>query len=157
VTVPEATGQVANSVQKGARTAGAGMSKVGGGMTKGGGALLTPAVVRGASVDMSVGRLNVTGGSGHLSPAWLLSGSDINLTVGEAVRLQSGSGFLSWAKVQTETRDGVIRMTFPTLSEGGYFVDGIEGALRRGLTGFLSGNGVAVRGKTLFVTYGEDD
>ena len=120
----------------------------------GGGALATPALVRGASVDMSVGRLNVTGGRGHLSPAWLLSGSDINLTVGDAVRLQAGSGLASWAKVQTETRDGVIRMTFPTLSGGGFYVNGDEGDVKHGQTGFYTQLKPVKIGDTLILEYG---
>jgi hypothetical protein len=121
---------------------------------RGGGAFATPAIVRGGVVDMSVQRLNVTGGSGHLSPAWLLSGSDINLTLGEAVRLQAGSGLLSWAKIQTETRDGVIRMTFPTLSEGGFFVNGDEGDVKHDQTGFYTLHKPVKIGDTLILEYG---
>jgi hypothetical protein len=87
------------------------------------------------------------------APAWLLSGSDINLTLGEAVKLQTGNGILSWAKVQTETRDGVIRMTFPTLSEGGFFVNGDEGDVKQGQTGFYTLLKPVKIGDTLILEY----
>jgi hypothetical protein len=119
----------------------------------GGGALATPAAVRGGLVNMAVQNLNVTGGSGHLSPAWLSSGTDINLTVGDAVRLQTGSGLHSWAKVLTETRDGEIHLTFPNRTEGGYFVDGIEGSVKHGQTGFYTLLKPVKVGDTLILTY----
>jgi hypothetical protein len=143
-------------------TAGAGSAVLAGGALtfnaghvsiRGGGALLTPSVVRGSVVNMAVENLSVTGGSGHLSPAWLVSGSDINLTVGDAVRLQTGSGLHSWAKVQTETRDGEIRLTFPNRTEGGYFVDGIEGSVKHGQTGFYTLLKPVKVGDTLILTY----
>jgi len=121
----------------------------------GGGALLTPAVVRGASVDMSVGNLNVTGGRGHLSPALLSSGSNIDLTVGTAVRITEGKGLLSVARIQTEIKDGVIHISFPNLEEGGYFVNGIEGRTHHGQTGFFTLNKPAKVGKTLLLEYGD--
>jgi hypothetical protein len=121
----------------------------------GGGALAAPAVVRGASVDMSVGNLNVTGGSGHLSPALLSSGSNIDLTVGNAVRIDAGRGILSVARIQTEIRDGVINITFPNLDEGGYFVNGIEGRTHQGQSGFFTLNKPAKEGRTLLLEYGE--
>jgi hypothetical protein len=119
----------------------------------GGGAALTPVLARGDVVNMAVGNLNVMGGRGHLSPAWLSSGTDINLTVGDAVRLQTGSGLLSWARVQTETRDGEIRLTFPSRSEGGYFVDGIEDSVKHGQTGFYTLLKPVKVGDTLILTY----
>jgi filamentous hemagglutinin len=119
----------------------------------GGGAALTPVLARGEVVNMAVGNLNVMGGRGHLSPAWLSSGTDINLTVGDAVRLQTGSGLLSWARVQTETRDGEIRLTFPSRSEGGYFVDGIEDSVKHGQTGFYTLLKPVKVGDTLILTY----
>jgi len=119
----------------------------------GGGAALTPVLARGDVVNMAVGKLNVTGGTGSLSPAWLSSGTDINLRVGDAVRLQTGSGLLSWARVQTETREGEIHITFPSPSVGGYFVDGIEDGVKHGQTGFYTLLKPVKVGDTLILTY----
>ena len=43
----------------------------------------------------------------------------------------------------------------PNLSSGGYFVNGIEGAYRDGLTGFFTGPAAAKPGKRLITTYGQ--
>ncbi|HEX6157660.1 MAG TPA: hypothetical protein VFZ54_16665, partial [Burkholderiales bacterium] len=120
-----------------------------------GDAALTPVVVRGANgVEMTVGNeLNVIGG-GLLSPALLTSGRNIDLTIGQALRLQGGSGDFSLARVQTESRDGVISITFPNLSQGGYFVDGLEGHTHHGQTGFFTDFKAAKVGSTLLLEYG---
>ena len=121
-----------------------------------GDAALTPVVVRGGNgVEMTVGNeLRVTGGGGLLSPALLTSGRDINLTIGSAVRVDGGSGLLSLARIQTETEGGVIRLVFPNLSEGGYFVNGIEGRRHDHDSGFYSVLKAAKIGKTLLLEYG---
>jgi len=113
-------------------------------------------VVRGANgVRMTVDHeLRVTGGGGLLSPTLLTSGGDIDLTIGQAVRVDAGAGLLSIARVQLETRDGVIRLTFPELSHGGYFVNGIEGRTHQGQTGFFSVLRPAKVGRTLLLDYG---
>ena len=122
-----------------------------------GDAALTPVVVRGANgVQMTVGNeLKVTGGRGLLSPALLSSGRDIELTIGQAVRVDGGSGLLSIARVQTETVDGEIRITFPNLSEGGYFVNGVEGRRHNHDSGFYSMLKPAKVGKTLLLEYAD--
>jgi len=113
-------------------------------------------VVRGANgVEMTVGNeLNVIGGGGFLSPALPTSGRNIDLTIGQALRLQGGSGYLSLARVQTESRDGVISITFPNLTQGGYFVNGVEGDNHQGQTGFFSDFKPAKVGSTLLLEYG---
>ena len=122
-----------------------------------GDAALTPVVVRGANgVQMTVGNeLKVTGGRGLLSPALLSSGRDIELTVGQAVRVDGGSGLLSIARVQTETVDGEISITFPNLSSGGYFVNGLEGHRHNHDSGFYSMLKPAKVGKTLLLEYAD--
>ena len=119
-----------------------------------GDAALTPVVVRGANgVRMTVGNeLNVTAGA-LLSPSLLTSGRNIDLTIGQALRI-NGSGPFSLARVQTESNDGVISITFPNLSQGGYFVDGLEGHTHHGQTGFFTGFKVAKVGTTLLLEYG---
>jgi filamentous hemagglutinin family protein len=103
------------------------------------------------------GDLRVIGGSGDGAFARIHGYSDINLTVGGFLTINAGSGADAWARIQTASRDSVIRLHFPNLASGGYFVNDIEAALRRGHTGLLSGEGVAVPDHTLFITYGVSD
>ena len=119
-----------------------------------GDAALTPVVVRGANgVQMIVGNeLNVTAG-GMLSPSLLTSGRSIDLTIGQALRID-GNGPFSLARVQTESVDGVISISFPNLTQGGYFVDGLEGHTHHGQTGFFTDFKPAKVGKTLLLDYG---
>lgn len=108
-----------------------------------------------APINISVGEdLRVAGGSGDGAFARILGYSDINLTVGGFLTLNAGSGEGAWARIQTVSRDLVIRLHFPNLMSGGFFVNGIEGLLRDGHTGFLSENGVAAPDHQLITTYG---
>jgi hypothetical protein len=112
-------------------------------------------VVRGGGdLDFSAGSVALIGGAAAESSAWILGYSDINLTVGGFITLGAGTGLDSWARIQTASRDSVITLNFPNLASGGYFVNGIEGLLRDGHTGFLSGNGVTALGHQLITTYG---
>jgi trimeric autotransporter adhesin len=158
-----ATGQIL--VRGSDTTAGAGAAVLAGGDLSfsagdvslvAGNAALTPVFVRGADgVQMTVdNELRVTGGGGLLSPTLLTSGGDIDLTIGQALRVNAGAGLLSIARVQLETRGGVIRLTFPELSHGGYFVNGIEGRTHQGQTGFFSVLRPARVGRTLLLDYG---
>jgi len=120
-----------------------------------GDAALTPVVVRGANgVQMTVGReLNVVAGSSLMSPSLLTSGGNIDLTIGQALRID-GNGPFSLARVQTESLDGVINISFPNLMQGGYFVDGLEGLTHHGQTGFFTDFKAAKVGTTLVLEYG---
>ncbi|HEV3010943.1 MAG TPA: hypothetical protein VGX52_18095, partial [Burkholderiales bacterium] len=110
-------------------------------------------------MHISVGSdISLAGGSGDGAFARILGYSDINLTVGGFtvggfITLNAGTGVDSWARIQTVSRDSVITLKFPNLASGGYFVNGIEGLLRDGHTGFLSGNGVAAPGHQLITIY----
>jgi hypothetical protein len=119
-----------------------------------GDAALAPVVIRGADgVEMTVGReLRVTAG-GLLSPSLLTSGRNIDLTIGQALRIE-GNGAFSLARVQTESRDGVISISFPNLTHGGYFVDDREGQVHHGQTGFFTDFKPAKVGRTLLLDYG---
>ena len=108
-----------------------------------------------APMDISAGGdVSIMGGSGDGAFARILGYSDIKLTVGGFITLGAGTGLDSWARIQTASRDSVITLNFPNLASGGYFVNGIEGLLRDGHTGFLSGNGVAAPGHQLITIYG---
>ena len=111
----------------------------------------------GQAVDIyAASELRVKGGSGHCSPALLASGSDISLTIGNAVRVDKGSGFLSTGRIQS-AKDGVINISFLNVDSGGYFVNGIEGRIHHGDTGFFTLHKPAKLGKTLLVDYGGAD
>ncbi len=119
-----------------------------------GAALLTPAAMMGQAVDIyAASELRVRGGSGHCSPALLASGSDISLTIGNAVRVDKGSGFLSTGRIQS-AKDGVINLSFLNVDSGGYFVNGTEGRIHHGDTGFFTLHKPAKLGQTLLVEYG---
>jgi len=107
-------------------------------------------------MKVSVGKdLRILGGSGSGTFASLTGYSDMNLTIGGQLHVNAGTGADAFARVWTVNRDSVINIYFPNLSSGGYFVNDIDGALRRGHSGILSGQGVATPGHLLFVTYGE--
>jgi len=130
----------------------------GGTLTVQGGSGLDASAVVTASgpTNVTVGNdLVLTGSSGQNAQALLFSNGNINLTIGGTLRMNAGSGDNAWARVQTATRESMINILFPNLSSGGYFVNDIEGALRRGFTGLLSGEGAASPGQTLEITYGQ--
>jgi filamentous hemagglutinin family protein len=102
----------------------------------------------------SGGDLTIQGGRSRDAFALVSSSDNIDLTVGGTLRLNSGSVPQGWARVQTEDRDSTITLHFPNLSSGGWLVNGSAGAIRQGQSGFLSGNGAAVLGRTLIVDYG---
>ena len=109
----------------------------------------------GGPLTMSAGGdLAVTAGTAPGAHALVFSSGDINLTVGGFLTLDGSPDRENWARVQTTTRDSAIRVFFPNLSSGGYFVNGVEGRLRDGHTGFLAGNGVATPGHQFITTYG---
>ena len=115
----------------------------------------TVEVRAGGPLSMSAGGdLAVTAGTAPGANALVFSSGDINLTVGGFLTLDGSPGRENWARVQTETRDSAIHVFFSNLSSGGYFVNGVEGRLRQGHTGFLAGHGVAVPGHQFITTYG---
>ena len=83
-----------------------------------------------------------------------MSSGDIDLNIGGRLKLDSGSGFLSFARMQTVYTTSKIKVYFPNLSTGGYFVNGIEGAYSQGLSGFYTGLLPATPGKRLITKYG---
>lgn len=112
---------------------------------------VTGIVANGPLSLWQAGNLSITGGE---APALVYSTGDIDLTVGGELRLIEGIRPQAWARIQTQSRDSTISLHFPNRASGGWFVNGVEGAMRRGQSGLLSGNGAAVLGKTLEVSYG---
>jgi filamentous hemagglutinin family protein len=124
--------------------------------------LISPAGPAGIAVraagpqSIQSGRDMIIRGAGTSAFALVSSASDIALTVGGLLHLNQGSTPRAWARLQTENRQSRIGLRFPNLSSGGWFVNGFEGALRRGQSGFFSGHGVAIPGQSLQVTYGDE-
>jgi filamentous hemagglutinin len=123
---------------------------------EGGSKLGSFSTIVGESVAINTtGDLSVAGGTGLAAFGLLSSYRDINLTVGGTMRLDSGSGFGSFARVQTLYPGSTINMHFPNLASGGYFVNDVEGRISQGLTGFFNGIRPARLDRSLIVTYGE--
>jgi len=114
------------------------------------------AITGGPIVATTTGDFSIAGGSGLGSFGMLLSNRNIDLTVGGRLRLNSGTGFGSFARIQTLYPGSTISLHFPELESGGYFVNGVEGRISQGLTGFFTGAWPATLGKTLITTYGEE-
>ena len=115
-----------------------------------------PLVVRGGAVNMVTGGdLRLLGGTGYQARAELVSGGDIDATIGGVVTLDKGLGEESWARIRSESADGVMRFTFPNLTSGGFYVDGVEGDIKHGLTGFFILNKPVKIGETLILDYQE--
>lgn len=98
--------------------------------------------------------LLVRGGGGLLAYALLYGGDDIHLTVGNELRIDGGDGLLAFARIQAGFWDRIF-LSFPNAERGSYFVNGREGAVRRGLDGFFTGVRPAIFDRSLFVSYGE--
>src|SRR3970282_2567424 len=116
---------------------------------RGGSGACAYAKIFGGPVNLSAaGDISIAGGSGLGAFSWLLSSDHINLTAGGSLLHNAGSGFASFARVQTIHPKAVIHLHFPNVSSGGYFVNGVENATRSGMTGFFSGLRPAVLGDT---------
>jgi filamentous hemagglutinin family protein len=84
----------------------------------------------------------------------LVQGRSVDLTVGGRLTLDQGAGSGSSARIQTQSTGTPIKVSFPNLASGGYFVNGVEGRAQDGMTGFFSGTNPAVPGQTLLIDYG---
>jgi hypothetical protein len=93
----------------------------------------------------------VTGGA-NSSAYSVVRGEDVDLTVGGALNISAGSAYAQIESISPTT----ITLTFPNLASGGYFVNGVEGALYDGATdsGFFANGQPATVGNGLVVTYG---
>jgi filamentous hemagglutinin family protein len=99
----------------------------------------------------TTGNFEVIGGA-HSSAYSIVSGEDVDLTVGGELRLSAGG-----ARAQVDSSLPVtITVSFPNRAAGGYFVNDVEGAIYDEATnsGFLAGGQPAVLGQGLKVTYG---
>ena len=115
-----------------------------------------PIVVRGGLVNVATGAdLLLVGGSADGAQAVLSSGGNVDLTVGGTLRLDEGSGKFAAARIQTESKDGAIRLAFPNLSSGGFYVNGVEGDTKDGKSGFFIFHRPAKLERDLVLEYGE--
>jgi hypothetical protein len=124
-----------------------------------------PLVLRGHSVNFDAaaviageGLVRITtGGDLQLAGGPLigthatLQGQSLDLTIGGILTLNDGTGPGSYARIQSPAP---IQLSFPNLSTGGYFVNGVEGVIRQGETGIFVGPNPAVPGQTLLLDYG---
>jgi hypothetical protein len=115
-----------------------------------------PLVVRGGLVNVATGGdFRLVGGDADGAHALLSSGGNVDLTVGGTLRLDEGSGKFSWARIQTESKDGEIHLAFPNLSSGGFYVNGVEGDTKDGKSGFFIFHKPAKIGRDLLLDYQE--
>ncbi len=82
----------------------------------------------------------------------ILGNPDVFMTVGGVIHMNNGGTVAAGAPT-------TIHVTFPMLTSGGYFVNGVEGvvsegALFSGGTGFFADGSGAILGTNLLVTYG---
>jgi filamentous hemagglutinin family protein len=114
-----------------------------------------PLWVRGGMVSVATGGdVRLVGGSASGAEAVLSGVTSVDLTVGGTLRLDEGSGKFAWARIQTESKDGTVRLAFPNLSSGGFYVNGVEGDTKDGKSGFFIFHKPAKIGRDLFVDYG---
>jgi filamentous hemagglutinin family protein len=114
----------------------------------------TYSVLKGSNnaVVIAGGNVNITGGNGAGASAAIMGSPDVNLLVGGSVNLQAGNGSGAYAQIAAGNPT-TITLDFPLLASGGYFVNGVEGAVTNGTTGFFADGSPAVLGQNLMVTY----
>ena len=110
----------------------------------------------GALTVSASGDVILAGGAGTNAWARLSGNPDVMLSrVGGAIYMDAGSGTGSYAAIESVSPT-TIYATFPNLTSGGYFVNGVEGTVYDAAsgTGFIAGGSPAVLGSSLKVTYG---
>jgi filamentous hemagglutinin family protein len=90
----------------------------------------------------ATGNVTVAGGAGAGSYAILYGNPDVNLTVGGVIHLNGGGGGSGGiARIQSASPTSInVTFTNPGLTGGGFFVNGTEGALSSGGSGFFVGD-----------------
>jgi hypothetical protein len=101
--------------------------------------------------------VTITGGLSSWPGAGLFGTPDIGsaadpFTVGGVIRLDDGSGYYD-AQIHSGSIAS-IWIHFPNLASGGYFVNGTEGVVSGGSSGFYANGVPAVLDSNLHITYG---
>ncbi|MBX3649974.1 MAG: filamentous hemagglutinin N-terminal domain-containing protein [Burkholderiales bacterium] len=105
------------------------------------------------TIDAS-GSVNLTGGAGAGSSAEIFASSEVFINVGGSVNLVTGAGTGATAVVET-VASTTVYLDFPNLASGGYFVNGVEGAITDASgSGFYAGGSPGILGSSMIVTYG---
>jgi len=102
-----------------------------------------------------IGRdLLIRGGSDANATALVSGDPDLVLVVMGTIRLQTGAGAGASARLEGVS-SSTIYIDFPMLGEGGYFVNGTEGAIWNGTSGMFAGGQPAILDRNLVITYGQ--
>ena len=107
-------------------------------------------------MSVSADTLNVTGGADLGGNASLRGGSVVDITSNTAVNLTANGG----TAIIEAGSPLTIQLSFPLLASGGFFVNGVEGAVvdpappTTPTAGFFANGEPAVLGQSLQVTYG---
>ena len=103
------------------------------------------------------GDVLINGGSGMDAFARIFGNPDVGsllapMSVGGVIQMNAGTGSGAFARIESASPTS-IRVTFPNLGSGGFFVNG-QGVVSSGTSGFFAGGQAATLGQNLIVTYG---
>jgi hypothetical protein len=104
------------------------------------------------------GNVNLTGGTGDGAYARIFGDPDVGsllipLSVGGAINMNTGMGSGAYARIESASVNSIHVDFTGGITSGGFFVNGAEGALSSGDSGFFAGGQSAVAGQNFFVTY----
>ena len=99
------------------------------------------------------GDLRVRGGSAPDAKAVVFGGDGAHMTVGGLVKIDAGAGSGAYARIEAAL-PGSMLLEFPTTAPAGYSINGIEGVVTSGASGFFATGRPAVPPQDLLITYG---
>lgn len=106
----------------------------------------------GGSVLESDGVMTIkTGGNVLVDQSRIFGNPDVMITVGGVININGTAGYGGSIEANVPQ---TIYLNFTSLTSGGYFINGIEGVVFDGDTGFFADGNGAILGTNLLVTYG---
>ena len=75
------------------------------------------------------------------------------VSVDGVINMTPGAGTGAYARIESASVNS-IHVDFTNVTSGGYFVNGVEGTVSSGSSGFFAGGLPAVQDQNFFVTYG---